>query len=76
VVILAAMLLSFALGMETYYNHSIAINLRELGEESVLVTLPQGLRSRAAGLVFNTLLTALVALLGWVMGALLPEKQQ
>lgn len=75
VVILLAMLLAFALDVETYFNHSIAINVRALGEEAVTISFLQGLKARAAGLVFNTLATSLIALLGWAMGALLPEKE-
>ena len=74
-VIASAMLLSFALGMETYFNHSIAINVRNLGEEAVAITFAQGARARAAGLVFNTLAATLFAVIGWAMGALLPERR-
>jgi len=71
-VIFAATLLSYALGLHTYFNHPTAL----LGPEAAVAEVPfrQAVLSRVGGLVVNPILTGIVGSLGWVMGGLLPEK--
>jgi hypothetical protein len=74
IVVLLSTLLSFAVGLETYWNHPLAV----LGSEADLsqkVTLGQALAARALGLVANTFVSGPIAgALGWAMGGLLPER--
>ena len=67
-VILAATVLSYALGMETYFNHPRALNAE------TALPFGQAMTRRLGGLVVNTLTTGLSGAIGWVLGALLPEK--
>lgn len=66
VVVLLAMLLSYALGLDTYFNHPRALNAPEL------LPLGRALQIRLGGLVTNTILSAIIGALGWALGALLP----
>jgi len=67
-VIFAATILSYALGLHTYFNHPTALNAA--GE----VTLGQAVLTRVGGLVVNPILTGIAGALGWAMGGLLPES--
>ena len=69
IVIVLATLLSYLLGVDTYFNHPTALNATEpLG-------MGQAMVARAFGLVVNTLVNGSIAgALGWAMGGLLPEK--
>ncbi|MES1211046.1 MAG: hypothetical protein ABUL63_01800, partial [Acidobacteriota bacterium] len=69
VVIFLSTLLSYLLGLETYYNNPVALNAAS--------ALPMGtaLATRAGGLVVNTILNGIAGALGWAMGALLPESR-
>jgi hypothetical protein len=69
VVIFVSTLLSYLLGLETYYNHPIALNATEA------VPMATALLSRAFGLVVFTILNGIAGALGWAMGALLPESR-
>lgn len=69
-VILLATVLSYALGMQTYFNHPRALNAAEA------LTLAQALPVRLGGLVGNTILASIAGALGWALGALLPEKRE
>jgi hypothetical protein len=75
VVILLATVLSYATGTDTYFNHSIALNVSLPCEPPVDVPLARALTVRAGGLVFNTLATGIAGGLGWALGALLPEER-
>lgn len=68
VVILLATVLSYTLGVETYFNHPRALNA------PAALTLAQALPVRLSGLVANTITAGIVGALGWALGALLPEK--
>ena len=72
VVIFAATLLSYALGLHTYFNHPIAL----LGPDAAVteVAFGQAALSRVGGLIVNPILSGIVGCLGWVMGGLLPES--
>ena len=69
VVIFLSTLLSYLLGLETYYYNPVALNAAS--------ALPIGtdLATRAGGLVVNTILNGIAGALGWAMGALLPESR-
>jgi len=70
VVIFVATLVSYALGLHTYFNHPIALNAPGLAE----VPFGPAMLTRVGGLVVNPILTGIAGALGWVMGALLPES--
>jgi hypothetical protein len=57
---------SYALGLETYFNHPAALNA------AGPVPFEQALVSRAVGLLVGPVIDAVVALLGWVLAPLLP----
>jgi hypothetical protein len=71
-VIFAATLVSYALGLHTYFNHPTAL----LGPQAAVTEVPfgQAVLSRFGGLIVNAILTGILGCLGWVMGALLPER--
>jgi hypothetical protein len=68
--ILGATVLSYALGVDTYFTHPRALNVE--------APLPFGeaLKARIGGLVVNPIVTAIAGAIGWVLGALLPERRQ
>jgi hypothetical protein len=68
IVIFVSTLLSYLLGIETYYNHPFALNA------AAALPMSSALATRAGGLVVNTLLNGIAGALGWAMGALLPES--
>ncbi len=67
-VIIVATLLSYGLGLETYFNHPRALNSPEP------LALGPALGIRLGGAVGNTLFAVIAGALGWALGALLPEK--
>jgi hypothetical protein len=70
VVILLATAASYLMGLDTYFNHPIALNVP--GK----IGLGEAMMRRAIGVFINTLLNGSIAgALGWAMGGLLPEKQ-
>ena len=73
IVIFVSTLLSYLLGLETYYNNPVAL----LGDTNAVAAVPLGsaLAFRAVGLVVNTILNGIAGALGWAMGALLPESR-
>ena len=70
-VIFAATLLSYGLGLHTYFNHPTAL----LGPKAPLTEVPfgQAVLSRVGGLIVNPILAGIAGALGWIMGGLLPE---
>ena len=81
-VILLMTLASYALGMETYFNHPIALNLRPALEGVDLlratnpepVELAKALANRLGGLIGNSIFAGILGAIGWTLGGLLPEK--
>jgi hypothetical protein len=71
-VIFAATLLSYALGLHTYFNYPTAL----LGPQAPLTDVPlgQAVLSRVGGLIVNPILTGIAGALGWAAGGLLPEN--
>jgi len=70
-VIFAATLLSYALGLHTYFNYPTAL----FGSQAPLTDVPlgQAVLSRVGGLIVNPILTGIAGALGWAAGGLLPE---
>jgi hypothetical protein len=66
--ILLLTVVSYALGLETYYNHPTALNAPE--------ALPFGkaLGVRFGGLIGNSIGSGIVAALGWALGGLVPKR--
>ncbi len=82
-VILLSTLASYGLGLETYFNHSTALNVTELGDvtgsgEPLRRAVPFGkaLVNRLAGLVSGSIAAGVAGAMGWAMGALLPTQGQ
>ncbi len=69
-VIILATLASYALGIETYFNHPRALNAPQP------IPMAQALGVRLGGAVGNTLFSAIAGALGWALGALLPERDE
>ena len=68
VVIFAATVLSYALGIQTYFNYPRALNV------PAPIGLGEAVLRRLAGLVANSITVSIAGALGWAMGALLPER--
>jgi hypothetical protein len=68
VVIFLSTVLSYVLGMHTFFNHPAALNAA--GD----LPMSEALVRRLEGLVAGPISNALVAILGWVMGAALPPR--
>jgi len=72
-VIFAATVLSYALGLQTYFNTPTAL----LGPDGAsLTTVPfgQAMLARLGGLIVNPILTGIAGAIGWALGGLLPES--
>ena len=67
-VILVSTVASYALGLDTYFNHPVALNAE------APMSMGQAVLTRAFGLVVNSLLNGIGGALGWALGGLLPEK--
>jgi hypothetical protein len=65
-VIFASTVLSYGLDLDTYFNHPTALNVTEP------MPLAGALVVRARGLLFGSLIPAAAALIGWLLGGLLP----
>ncbi|HEX9636015.1 MAG TPA: hypothetical protein VGB99_00660 [Acidobacteriota bacterium] len=68
VVILLSTVVSYAAGVETYFNHPTALNLPEAA------ALGRAFGIRLFGLVVNTVLNVVAAALGWLLGGVLPAR--
>jgi hypothetical protein len=69
IVIFTSTALSYALGMHTFFNHPRALNVE------TEVSMNEALLRRAAGLVAGPISNGVAAFLGWLMGAVLPERK-
>jgi uncharacterized membrane protein YagU involved in acid resistance len=73
VVIFAATVLSYALGLHTYFNNPTAM----LGPDGAALTevpFSQALLTRVGGLIVNPIMTGIAGAIGWAIGGLLPEN--
>jgi hypothetical protein len=68
VVIFTATLVSFGLGVDTYFTHATALNSPQA------LSLGPAMAVRAWGLMANTISCGIIGGLGWALGGLLPEK--
>jgi hypothetical protein len=70
-VIFAATVLSYGLGLHTYFNYPTAL----LGPDAAgtEVAIGQAVVSRLGGLIVNMILAGIAGSLGWALGGLLPE---
>ncbi len=59
---------SYALGLDTYFNHPKALNV------PAAIPMGEALLRRSGGLVAGPIINAMVALIGWALGALLPAE--
>jgi hypothetical protein len=66
-VIVLSTLASYLLGLETYFNNPRALQARES------VSLGVAMVTRAQGFLGNTVISAVVGMVGWALGALLPS---
>jgi hypothetical protein len=73
VVIFFATLVSYTLGVDTYFTNPRAL----LGSNAPPdpVGFAQAMGARTGGVVFNTIASGMMGSLGWVMGALLPTDK-
>jgi hypothetical protein len=67
-VILLLTVMSYALGLDTYYNHPTALNAPEA------LPFGQALGVRFGGLIGNSIGSGIVAALGWALGGLVPKR--
>jgi hypothetical protein len=67
VVVFLSTVLSYGLGIDSYFTFPRALN------SEVPLTLAEALVRRAGGLLANTVSNAIAGMIGWLMGAVLPE---
>jgi hypothetical protein len=72
IVIILSTVASYSFGIDTYFNHPMALKGQPAG--GAAISFVEALGLRAGGLVANIILNAIAGALGWVMGALLPEE--
>ena len=78
--VLLLTLLSYALSLETYFNHPVALNLRLLAETDLrpglqeTVEFGKALANRLGGLVGNSIFAGILGAIGWTLGGVLPER--
>jgi len=68
VVIFLSTVISYALGLHTFFNHPTALNATSD------VPLSEALVRRAGGLVAGPVSNGVAAFIGWFLGALLPDR--
>jgi hypothetical protein len=71
IVILSMTVLSYGLHIDTYFVNPRALDPRV--DPSVPIPFGMALLARVGGLVVNSVMNAIAAAIGWVMGATLPE---
>jgi hypothetical protein len=70
VVIFLSTVASYALGIDSYFNHPKALN------QQAAVGFAQAMGIRVGGLVANTILNGIAGALGWAMGGTLPSTSK
>lgn len=66
-VIFLATMISYALGLDTFFNNPTALN------QDAAVPLAQAVVIRARGLVILPVITGVMGAIGWALGGLLPD---
>jgi hypothetical protein len=69
-VVLLSTVVSYLLGIHTYFDHPTALN------QAAAVPFGLALEIRVSGLVANTLTNGIAGALGWAMGGLLPPLKE
>lgn len=69
IVIFTSTVLSYALGLHTFFNHPRALNAE------MELSMNEALARRAFGLVEGPIANGVAAFLGWLMGGVLPESK-
>jgi hypothetical protein len=69
IVIFASTAASYALDIDSYFNHPRALNV------DVAIPVGEAMARRAGGLVVGVVNAAVAGALGWVLGALLPPRE-
>jgi hypothetical protein len=72
IVIFASTAASYMAGLHTYFNNPLALN-DPTGTKTF--TMAEALAVRGPALLVGPLFTAVLASIGWVLGALLPERK-
>lgn len=67
-VIFVSTLVSYLAGIDSYFNHPKALQAKEA------VPMATAMASRAGGLIAGPITNAIMGLIGWALGALLPER--
>jgi hypothetical protein len=70
VVVLVSTAVSYLTGIDSYFNHPVALN------QEAAVGFGRAMLIRAGGLVVNTLLNGIAGSLGWALGGLLPARSR
>lgn len=70
VVIFSSTAISYALGLDTYFNYPKALNV------PAAIPMGEALARRSGGLLAGPIINAMVALIGWALGALLPAERK
>lgn len=68
ILIFFSTLFSYLAATETYFNNPAALNVE------AAIPLAQAMVARLVGLVINTILCSVAALIGWSLGKLIPAK--
>jgi hypothetical protein len=68
VVIFGATIASYVLGLQTYFNHPIALN------SDVPLPFSAAIARRAGGLLGGVVSNGLFGAVGWLLGSLLPDR--
>jgi hypothetical protein len=68
IVILLSTVVSYGLGLETYFTFPRALNV------DTPIAFTEALTRRLGGLFFNTLTAGITGAIGWAFGGLLPER--
>jgi hypothetical protein len=68
-VILLSTAASYLLGIDSYFNHPMALN-----RQADPISFGAAMGFRAGGLVVNSLLNGIAGALGWALGGLLPSQ--
>ncbi len=69
-VIFASTGASYLLGLDSYFNHPKALNV------PAAIPIGEAMGRRAGGLIAGPIINAMVALVGWALGALLPGERR
>ena len=61
--------ISYLADIHSYFNYPTALNVKEA------IPFATAMMTRTAGLVFNSLFNSIAAAIGWLMGGVLPKRE-